>query len=403
MNASADRSPTGHGDSGRRSQFRLGAAITTEQLEGDPKEILAELRRHEPVSWVPAIGAWFVTRRDLAVAAMRDAEAFTVDDPRFTTAAVLGPSMLSLDGPEHVRHRSPFAPAFRPGVLRENFDDFLAEGVSDLIEAFDGRTGDLRAGLAGPLAVNTITRFLGLKGVTAAEILEWYQSISTAITDLTLGQPISPGDADAVQTARQRVQATLDASDSDSLLHAVEASGALRPEEMGSAALVLMFGAIETAEAMTANAFWHLLSTPGAWDALVDDRSLVANAIEESLRHEPAAAVIDRYATRDVELGGVTISAGDLVTISLLGANHDPEHFDDPHTYDLHRSNARNHVTFVQGPHGCLGLHLTRMETTAAIQHMLDVAPGLELELDAASTRPTGLIFRKPAILPTRW
>lgn len=376
--------------------------MTIQQLEVDPKPVLAELRRREPVSWVPALDAWVVSRRDLAVAAMRDAEAFTVDDPRFTTAAVLGTSMLSLDGPEHERHRSPFAPAFRPGVLREHFDEFLDAEVAALIDGFEHRTGDLRTGLAGPLAVNTITRFLGLEGVSSDEVLEWYQSISIAITDLTLGNGVAETDAAAVHAVTERVRATLDTGESTSLLAAIESSGALRPEEMGSAATVLMFGAIETAEGMTANAFWHLLHTPGAWARLVEDRTLVANAIEESLRHEPAASVIDRYTTRDTKLGEVTIPAGELVTISLIGANHDPEHFRDPHTYDLARANARQHVSFVQGPHGCLGLHLARMETAAALHAMLDRAPDLSLE-PANSAAPRGLIFRKPPTLTAVW
>src|SRR3954471_16373155 len=82
-------------------RFPLGAAVTVGQLEGDPHALLARLRETEPVSWLPAIGGWLVTRRDLALRAMRDAGAFTVQDPRFTTAQVVGPSMLSLDGPEH--------------------------------------------------------------------------------------------------------------------------------------------------------------------------------------------------------------------------------------------------------------------------------------------------------------
>ena len=89
----------------RPERFPLGAAATIEELEGAPYALLARLREREPVSWLPAIGGWLVTRRDLALAAMRDAGAFTVQDPRFTTAQVVGPSMLSLDGPEHERHR----------------------------------------------------------------------------------------------------------------------------------------------------------------------------------------------------------------------------------------------------------------------------------------------------------
>ena len=98
-------------DASRR--YPLGAALTLAELDADPYEPLARLREHEPVSWVPVLDGWLVTRRDLCIAVMRDAERFTVDDPRFSTAQVVGPSMLSLDGAEHRRHRDPFAAAYR--------------------------------------------------------------------------------------------------------------------------------------------------------------------------------------------------------------------------------------------------------------------------------------------------
>ena len=75
--------------------------------------MLARLREREPVSWVPALNAWLVTRRDLAMEVLRDPDAFTVDDPRFSTGRVVGPSMLTLDGDAHVRHRAAFAAPFR--------------------------------------------------------------------------------------------------------------------------------------------------------------------------------------------------------------------------------------------------------------------------------------------------
>ena len=71
----------------------------------------------------PRLDVWFVTSRALAVEVMRDAATFTVDDPRFSTAQVLGPSMLSLDGSEHGRHRDPFADAFRLPEVRRRFTD----------------------------------------------------------------------------------------------------------------------------------------------------------------------------------------------------------------------------------------------------------------------------------------
>ena len=93
--------------------FPVGATVTLEELERDPHPALARLRESEPVSWVPALQAWVVTRRDLALQVMRDTVVYTVDDPRFSTAQVVGPSMLSLDGEEHRRHRDPFARPFR--------------------------------------------------------------------------------------------------------------------------------------------------------------------------------------------------------------------------------------------------------------------------------------------------
>ena len=115
----ADRAPVSPG--GRA--FPLGATVTLEQLEHDPHPVLARLRASEPVSWLPVLDGWLVTRHDLAVAVMRDADTFTVDDPRFSTAQVVGPSMLSLDGEDHARHRAPFAAPFRPRAVSERFAD----------------------------------------------------------------------------------------------------------------------------------------------------------------------------------------------------------------------------------------------------------------------------------------
>ena len=105
----------------------LGASVTVADLEGDPHALLARLREQEPVAWLPAIDGWLVTRRDLALEAMRDAGRFTVHDPRFTTARVVGESMLSLDGAEHARHRAPFVAPLRLGEVRRRLADAGAD------------------------------------------------------------------------------------------------------------------------------------------------------------------------------------------------------------------------------------------------------------------------------------
>jgi cytochrome P450 len=146
----------------------------------------------------------------------------------------------------------------------------------------------------------------------------------------------------------------------------------------------------------------HLLSSPGEFELVQADRGLIPAAIEESLRLEPAAAVVDRYATSDTQLGGARIRAGDQVTVSIAGANRDPAVFADPDRFDVRRINAAKHLAFAHGPHFCLGAHLARLEARTAVQTMLDGLPGLRLDPRHPSA-PRGLVFRKPPDLRTCW
>src|SRR3954469_2135542 len=162
----------------RESRFPLGATVTVEELTADPHPVLRRLRRTEPVSWIPSLDAWLVTSRDLVLQAMRDAETFTVDDPRFSTAQVVGPSMLSTDGREHDRHREPFAAPFRLGPVRERFTEIIAEEVASRIAAMQ-RAGaaDLRTEFTGPVAVRVVIEALGLGQTEPAVALGWYDAI----------------------------------------------------------------------------------------------------------------------------------------------------------------------------------------------------------------------------------
>ncbi|WP_150136252.1 hypothetical protein [Streptomyces hyaluromycini] len=158
--------------------FPLGASTTLAELARDPHPRLALLRAHEPVSWLPELNGWLVTRRDLGLDVMRDSATFTVDDPRFTTARVVGPSMLSLDGAAHTRHREPFAAPFRPRRVHDNFAAFIERETDRLITALEpaGAT-ELRRAFAGPLAVAVVTDALGLVGTTTDTVLSWYDAI----------------------------------------------------------------------------------------------------------------------------------------------------------------------------------------------------------------------------------
>ena len=355
------------------------SSVTLEQLEADPHAFLAEIR---PVGWVEPLGGWLVTGRELAIAVMRDHEAFTVDDPRFSTGRVVGPSMLTRDGPEHARHRDPFVAPFRLAEIRARYAPLVAAEVDALIDAFahQGRA-ELRRGLAGPLAARVVAALLGLEAADTAEMLAWYDAIVASVTGVAAGEEPSAAGGEAFERLRASVEPSLGPI------------GDLTAAEAVSNAAVLMFGGIETTEGMIANLVWHLLSN-GAVPK--------ANALEESLRLEPAAAVVDRYATRDVELAGAQITKGDFVEISLAGANRDPATFADPDRFDPDRPNARLQLAFASGPHVCIGMHVARLEALTAAERLFARLPNLRLDPGRPSA-PRGLVFRKPPRVDVLW
>jgi cytochrome P450 len=410
--------------------FPIGRSVTIAQLTEDPHPVLARLQAREPVSWLPALGGWLVTRRDLAEQVLRDPDGFTVDDPRFTTARVVGPSMLSLDGPEHRRHRDPFARALRRGDISAGLAAFTASEADRLVatltaaespaEAAAGAgRAELRRGLAGPLAVAVMTEVLGLAGTDPAVLLAWYDAIVAGVSALTAanapadgGSVVSraaggSGEVPAAAAAafgelRASLVAAIERPGASSLLAVAAQTAGLAVGEVVSNAAVMLFGGIETTEGMICNAVRHLLASPDQLHDLDADRSLLDGAVDESLRLEPAAAVVDRYATASARLGEADIAGGDLVVVSLAGANRDPAVFPEPDRFDIRRPNARQNLGFALGPHFCVGAQLARMETRAAVTALLDRLPGLRLDPGQLAA-PRGLVFRKPPALHVRW
>lgn len=373
--------------------------VTLDDLTVDPHAALAAARATGPVAWLPAVDGWVVTGRDAAVEVMRDPHRFTVDDPRFTTGQILGPSMLSTDGSDHARHRGPFTRWFSDRAELVRLGHWMTEYARHLVAGFqpDGRA-ELRSSLAAPLAAGTVTHMLRLENAGAAALLRWYAEIVAGVHNLAAGD--AAGES-ATQAHRDLSAAIAAVSRTEPPALLIDALGVLSADEVVANAAVILFGGIETAEGATANAIWHLLTNPTALDAVQADRSLVGSAVEESLRLEPAAASIDRYATTDTELFGASIRAGDYVVVSLAGANRDPAVFANPDQFDLGRSNLRAHTTFALGPHACLGIHLARSQAIAGVEALLDGLGSIRLGDDA--TGPLGLVFRKPASLDATW
>jgi cytochrome P450 len=407
-----------------------GAGVTLAELARDPHPVHARLREVAPVCWVPALDGWLVTRRDLVLQVLVDPGAFTVQDERFSTAQVVGPSMLSLDGPEHRRHRRPFVAGFR-GADARTAQRALVVGLAAELVAAGERRGrlEVRTEVAGPLATGVMAAVLGLPDVGMARLAGWYQAIVGSVSGISAGHPPTDAGVAAFGELSAAVLAALDAADpplrrsctkrppagastpTGSVLAPAAREAELTPAELVSNAAVVMFGGIETTEATTATAVLHLLSDPEWLQQARERPDVVQRAVEESLRLEPAAVRVDRYATADTVLAGQPIRRRDLVIASLAAANRDPASWPDPDRYDPGRFDPERHASgrstsadqlaFAHGPHACLAADLARWQAVAVLRELLRL-PDLRLDPGRCDP-PRGLVFRKPDRVAVTW
>src|SRR5204863_4856700 len=129
--------------------------------------------------------------------------------------------------------------------------------------------------------------------------------------------------------------------------------------------------------------------------ALHHDRALIGPAIEEGLRWQTPFLMVARQTTRDTDLAGIHIPADQHIFIFVAAANHDERRYPDPETFNISRA-ATAHIAFGPGPPICLGMHLTRVESPAALDRFLYRAPNLSLDSDAPGTPIRGTVLRSP-------
>lgn len=163
----------------------------------------------------------------------------------------------------------------------------------------------------------------------------------------------------------------------------------------------LVLAATDTTRALIANCVFRLLDQRDRWEALLADRSLLPNAIEESLRMDSPGQFMVRSVVDDVVVGSCPIAAGNKVYLDIQSANHDEERWgEDSRTYRLDRPNASAHVAFGRGIHTCIGAPLARIEARAAIAALLDAYPDMVLAPDAAWVKCDGALIRRVQSVP---
>ncbi len=380
----------------------------------DPYPRMGELRRQSPVHVGPIdlgdgadeidpSGPQPVTvfGFDEAVQVLRDNETYSSTVYEGIMGAVMGRTILQMDEPEHRLHRALVSPTFRSKVLEQWEGDLVQRVVNELIDGFAGRgEADLVQELTFNFPVQVIAQILGLPRADFPAFQRWAIEITSVASDWERGSAASAALRDYfadVLAERRRHPAQDLISD---LLVAEVDGRRLDDEEIYSFLRLLLPAGVETTYRASGSLLYGLLTNPDQLRAVIDDRSLIPDAFEETIRWEPPVTIILRRATRDAELAGVAIEKGADVALLLGSANRDERKYEHPEKFDIFRA-SRQSVGFGFGVHVCLGMHLARMETRVAMNALFDRLP--DLKLAAAPDQDLhikGMAFRSPIALP---
>jgi len=360
-----------------------------DRLDIDP--LYAELRATEPMTRIrmPYGGVgWLATRYEdvrainadprLSRSATRDRD----DVPRMTRDENYRPSIINTDPPDHTRLRRLVAKAFtarRMEALRPRVQELVATAIDGMIA--QGPPADLVAHLALPLPIGVICELLGVPYEDRDRFRAWSDAVlsTTALSPEEIQRAYHElGGYLAGLVARRREEPTDDLL--GTLVVARDEGDRLSEEELVVFGITLLVAGHETTANQLGNFVYTLLTHPGQLDVLYRKPDLVPQAVEELLRFIPLGmgAGFPRIATEDVEIGGVTVRAGEAVFVSSISANRDSAVFDDPDRLDITRTDNA-HLAFGHGVHHCLGAQLARLELAEALSAILARLPGLRL------------------------
>jgi cytochrome P450 len=376
--------------------------IASYAARSNPFPLYQEMFAAGDVHWNEATQGWYIMRYADVTAALRD--------PRFSASRLrpiynrlppalqekyallfrsLGLWALLLDPPEHTQIRKLIMEAFQPRLiyaLRPKVEEVIAELLSPVLAA--GQIQVIRD-LAYPLPAIIIAEMLGVPKSDQDRLKRW----SDVIAGFFGAQQMTPEVIERTQNAiaelngyfgaivaarRQRPADALPDDIMNSLLQAEVEGERLTDEQILATCGMLIFGGHETTTYLIANGMLAFATHPDQRALLLEKPALLENAVEECLRYDAPVQRTTRASTAEVEIGGVTIPAGQRIYIMLGAANRDPLHYESPDTFDITRANIK-HASFGYGLHFCVGATLGRLEAQVAIQTMLTRMPNLRL------------------------
>jgi len=382
-------------------------------------EVFRAWRDADPVHWhvdSAGTGFWCLTKQADVQMVSRDPETFVsargftlVDiDPEDSQGKMMMQMLPGMDRPEHTRYRRIVSKGFSPRTLRL-VEDHLALKARSIVDGVAGRGScDFVEDVAAELPLQAIAELVGVPESDRRKIFRWGNAM-TGIDDPEFG-----GDMEAAMVASAemlayadelRRQRSTDPRDDivTMLTGATTEADGLTDAELALFFLLLVVAGNETTRNATSHGMRALIEHPAEFEKLRRDPSpdRISCAVEEILRWASPILYFRRTATRDVDVRGKTIRAGDRVVLWYASANRDEDAFVDPFRFDVDRS-PNDHVTFGGGgPHFCLGAGLARMELRLIFTELITRLPRIELDgpVEMLRSNFVGGIKR----MPVRW
>ena len=396
------------------------------KLDVTGQDILAEgaaIRAQGPVTRVELPGGvqgWSVTGYHAARQVLSDPR-FAKDPqkwPAFTSGEIpsswplvgwlLMDNMTTNDGADHQRLRKLVSHGFTPRQVartRPLIEKIVNDLLNGLSAAEPGDVVDLKGQFATPLPARVICDMFGVPEDIRASVL---RGATVNVTSSISGEEAEANVEKWHQELLELVEHKRREPGEDMasvLIAAKEEDGSTLTHEEVVGTLHLMLGAgSETLMNALAHAVVGLLSHPGQYEMVRNGTRSWDDVIEETLRSQaPVAQLPLRYATEDVEVGGVTVNAGDPVLMGFTTIGRDPDvHGDTAGDFDITRAD-KTHLTFGHGVHYCLGAPLARMELRIALPALFERFPEMSLAVEPSELQPQGtFIMNGHATLPVR-
>ncbi|MFN2744288.1 MULTISPECIES: cytochrome P450, cyclodipeptide synthase-associated [Bacillus] len=390
-------------------------SVLSEQYHEDPYKYFSYLRESDPVHYEESLDSYFISRYQDVRHVLQNQDVFTTKSLAKRAEPVMrGPVLAQMKGKEHAAKRRIVLRRFMgksldhlTPLIKENAERLLAphldKGRIDLVNDF-GKT----------FAVCVTMDILGLDKTDHKTVRHWHSGVADFITSLNQ----SPEDRKHSLTCSEQLAEYLNpiiaerrenpGQDLISILCTSDYEGvAMSDRDIRALILNILLAATEPADKTLALMIYHLLHHPEQMDAVLLDRTLLPKAIAETLRYKPPVQLIPRQLSQDAEIGGVKLKEGTTVFCMIGAANRDPEAFERPDEFNIHRgdldiksafSGAARHLAFGSGVHNCVGAGFAKTEIEIVANIVLDHMRNIKLEKDFVY-RETGLYTRGPVSL----